>query len=198
MLKKNLQQNKAFFGRWAKSYDAPLFQFWMRKFQALALKELILSQDTKILDVSCGTGQLLQKLSRKAKLYGVDLSPEMVKIARKKLPPTVQLQAADAHQLPFQDNFFDYTITTEAFHHYYSQKLALREMIRVTKFGGKVIVSDINFFFRFVHWLFQKFEPGCVKINSKKQMNLLFSQVGLKNLRQRRNFLFAVITIGTK
>jgi ubiquinone/menaquinone biosynthesis C-methylase UbiE len=122
----------------------------------------------------------------------------MLKKARTKLPKNVTLVNADVHNLPFKDDYFDYVITTEAFHHYHNQERALSEMKRVVKKGGKVIVSDIHFFLRPIHWLFEKLEPGCVKINSKKEMRELFEKIALKNVRQSRNFIFAVMTTGEK
>ena len=195
---KNMNQNRSFFNRWAKSYDSAAFQFWMRHFQEPIFKELDLKKKPKLLDISCGTGELLKKLQGKAQLYGVDLSEEMLAIARKKLSKNTTLLKADVHELPFKDHLFDYVISTEAFHHYHDQQKALHEMFRIAKIGGKVMIVDINFFLLPIHWLFQKLEPGCVKINSRKQIKVLFEKAGLKNIRQQRSFLFAVMTIGEK
>jgi len=57
---------------------------------------------------------------------------------------------------------------------------------------------DINFFLWPIHWLFERFEPGCVKVNNKKEMKILFEQAGLREIRQERSFLFAVMTMGKK
>lgn len=195
---KNLKQNTNFFNRWAKSYDFPIFKFWMTRFHIPIFKEISFSKDTKILDMSCGTGELLKELKGKADLTGADISEEMLKKARAKLPKEIRLQRADVHDLPFKDSTFDYTITTEAFHHYHNQPKALSELKRVTKHNGKVIVVDVNFFLRLVHWLFEKLEPGCAKVNSRKEMLQLFQKAGLRNIKQRRNFVFAVMTSGEK
>lgn len=193
----NIKKNRTYFDRWAKSYDKSLFQFWMKRFYSPVLQEVKLEKESRFVDISCGTGELLQKIQGKGELYGVELSEEMLKKARLKLHK-VKLLKADVHQLPFPDDYFDYVVTTEAFHHYYDQQLALQEMSRIAKTGGKVIVSDINFFLRLIHRLFEKLEPGCVKINSKKEMRRLFERTGLRNIRQKRNFLFAIMTIGEK
>ena len=87
-------------------------------------------------------------------------------------------------------------VSTEAFHHYDDQLKALQEMVRVSK--GRVIVVDINFFLRPLHGLFEKLEPGCVKINNKKEMRELFREAGLREIRQKRSFLLAVATMGMK
>jgi ubiquinone/menaquinone biosynthesis C-methylase UbiE len=200
-MNKNLSQNKNFFDKWAKKYDNYMFQFWMQKFQIPVLRTLEKeSRDVKILDISCGSGNLLSRLVKLnfKNLYGIDVSSEMLKVAKKKLPPTVNLQQGDVHKLPYSDNFFDFVITTEAFHHYYSQDKALLEMKRVVNPKGVVIVVDINFFFQPIHFLFEKFEPGCVKVNSGKEICDLFKQSGLQQIKQQRNSLFAVMTKGRK
>jgi len=190
------------FDKWSLTYDSRLFQFWMRKFHRPVFKEINFSQPVKILDLSCGTGELLlalwNKSNRKAKLYGLDISSQMLSVARGKLPQSVVLKEGDVHDLPFSEHSFDYVMSTEAFHHYYNQQKVLQEMKRTVKNGGKVIVVDINFFFRFVHWLFEKFEPGCVHVNSRREMKKLFLEAGLVNIKQERTFLFAVVTSGVK
>ncbi|HLD79412.1 MAG TPA: class I SAM-dependent methyltransferase [Candidatus Nanoarchaeia archaeon] len=191
-------ENIKFFDRWAKTYDKPLFQFWMRRFYHPALK---LINSGKVLDVSCGTGEFLRELATKKKkktLYGIDLSSQMIAKAQTKLGKRSHLQTADVHQLPFPDNSFDYVVSTESFHHYYGQSQALAEMKRVTKKGGRIMVVDINFFLRLIHWLFEKIEPGCVKVNSRKEMRDLFRKVGLHNIIQYRSFIFSVLTMGVK
>lgn len=197
----SLQRNFSFFNAWAPHYDFGPFRWWMKKFQQPILQELNHLSNLKILDLSCGTGELLLSLSHQKnnhQLYGVDVSPAMVASARKKLPPKVMVQEADVHDLPFSSNTFDSVLSTEAFHHYYDQGKALQEMKRVAKKGGKIVVADINFFFPFIHWLFQKCEPGCVKINSKSEIKLLFQEAGLSKINQQRYFLFSITTEGVK
>ena len=192
------KENIHLFNKWAKSYDFPLFQFWMKKFHEPIEKELILTPQIKILDISCGTGELLLRWKGKALLTGIDLAEKMLLKAREKLPQEIKLLKADVHNLPFKKEHFNYVISTEAFHHYYDQKKALQEMIRVKKNEGKVIIVDINFFFHFIHIIFEHLEPGCVKVNDKKEMKKLFKDVGLTKISQKRQFLFAVMTVGTK
>ncbi len=206
----NLSRNRSFFNRWAKSYDFWLFQFWMKGFHRPVFQEIDFTKPAKVLDISCGTGELLKSLQERdiqgnLQLYGVDIAEEMFKKARPKLPePQVHFSQGDVHALKFPADHFDYVISTEAFHHYGDQRKALPEMVRVAKKGkvgeksGKVIVVDVNFFCSWIHALFQRFEPGCVKINSRKEMRALFEQAGLKEITRQRAFLFAVATVGRK
>lgn len=200
-MNKNLQQNQHFFNCWAYSYDSPWLQWWMMKFHVPVLCELNVKNSLKVLDLSCGTGQLLHSLYTKnqsLELTGVDYSPTMLQVARKRLPPAIKLLQADVHALPFNANTFDYVVSTEAFHHYYNQQKALHQMKRIVKGGGKVIIIDVNFFFKLIHWLFQQLEPGCVKINNKKEMVALFRLAGLTQITSKRSFLFSLITTGKK
>ncbi len=194
------EKNRALFNRWAPSYDRPLFQYWMKKFQIPVIQEIDFTKEPSVLDISCGTGELLNSLVQfgSGEFFGIDLAEKMLEKARTKLPAKVNLQKADVHALPFKENTFDYTITTEAFHHYYDQKKALEEMSRVTKKGGKVIVVDINFFIKPIHFVYQKLEQGNVKINSRTEMKELFKEAGLMVQKQQRGFLFAVMTVGVK
>lgn len=174
----------------------------MRRFQVPLLNVIKLKKDTRFLDLSCGTGELLRQLAQREpenkNLFGIDISPGMLQKAREKLPERVRLLKADVHELPFDDNSFEYVVSTEAFHHYHSQEKALQEMKRVAQKNGKIIIVDVNFFFSFIHRLFERFEPGCVKVNSRKEMRQLFENAGLAIQKQKRSFLFAVMTIGEK
>jgi len=196
--KTKIEENKLFFNRWSGTYDNWLFQFWMKRFHDIAL-QTINNKQGAILDVSCGSGELLSELAWRGfqKLHGVDIADKMLSTARKKLPGKVKLYEADVLNLPFASHTFDYVASTEAFHHYPEQEQALLELKRVLKKGGSLIVADINFFIHPVHWLFEKFEPGCVKVNSAKEMRQLFNRVGLKIEKQKRTFLFSVTTVGT-
>ncbi|MBI2662834.1 class I SAM-dependent methyltransferase [Candidatus Woesearchaeota archaeon] len=204
MMKKNnavLGRNTWFFDLWASSYDFAPFQFWMKRFHKPVLKELAPAK-MKILDLSCGSGELLKEIQvrfPKAELYGVDISAKMLEIARTKLSGRkVILQKMDVHALQYPSNYFDFVFSTEAFHHYYDQQKAVEEMKRVVKERGKVMIVDINFFWSVIHRIFERIEPGCVRIKSKREMRDLFRGVGLREVSQERSFLFSVATVGIK
>ncbi len=196
-----LSANRTLFDTLAIHYDRKPFRWWMKKFHQPVLAELHNRAPVKILDVSCGTGELLSSLAAlnsQHRLYGIEVSPKMLARARKKLPSTVKLRLADVHRLPFRDNTFEYVLNTETFHHYDQQEKALQEMKRVTQKKGQIIIVEINIFFRPFHWLFQKLEPGCIYLNSKREIKELFIGAGLKHITQSRHFLFSIVTTGTK
>lgn len=101
----------------------------------------------KILDVGCGQGLLLKKISQRAapgsQLYGLDISPKLVEIARSN-NPTATVEVGDAESMPYPDSTFDVATMTEALEHMLDYDAALREVHRVLKPGGVFIVSVPN------------------------------------------------------
>lgn len=109
------------FDRWAQDYDQQLYWAFYLSNRALAT---LLDPDpgTSFLDVGCGTGILLQQLhhlNRGLTLHGVDISPEMLRVARAKLQSvSVKLEETCADALPFEGNSFDYVSCANSFHHH--------------------------------------------------------------------------------
>lgn len=109
------------------------------------LAQLCVGQGARIVDIGCGTGELLRTLSLVAPgatLAGVDLSPEMLGIARAKLLPRVELRQGHAEALPFEDEAFDSVVSTNVFHFIRHPMIALREMFRVLRPAGRAVITD--------------------------------------------------------
>jgi SAM-dependent methyltransferase len=112
------------------------------------LSHLPVQATFSILDVGCGGGRTLQKLAAMAPagiVHGVDYSPTSVEVARGLNAPLiaagrVQIQQASVSQLPFAAETFDAVTAVET--HYYWPNLAddLREIRRVLKPGGQLII----------------------------------------------------------
>ncbi len=95
-----------------------------------------------ILDVACGTGRFFP-LYAPRKIYGVDISRDMLNEARKK-KLAKELKLADAENLPFKDNTFDAVITSQfVMHTPYYEKI-IKEMTRVAKKQGSIIIDFPN------------------------------------------------------
>lgn len=101
-----------------------------------------------VLDVACGTGEpaisLATLLHGTGEVFGVDISPAPLEIARKRAEQrgltNVRFEQADAHQLPFEDNSFDRVTSRLGIMFFADLSNALREMYRVLKPGGRVIL----------------------------------------------------------
>lgn len=134
------------------------------------------------LDVGCGTGTILSKLSSKAKLCGIDLSEKMIARAKKTLKDNAELITGDAEALPWPTQTFDTVSCTFSFHHYPNPEKVLSEMSRVLKKGGCLILADpwmpfpfqpiMNFFCRYS-------KGGDHHIYKKAEMQRLLIKAGL-------------------
>ena len=89
----------------------------------------------KILDAGCGTGGLLSHLDSKWKIYGIDINPKAIEFAKKKTPG--QFIQGNLHQIPFEDNFFDFIVSNDVIYHQeINEEQTVREIYRVLKPGG--------------------------------------------------------------
>lgn len=98
-----------------------------------------------VLEIAVGTGLNLQHYPSDARVTGLDLSPEMLEIARQRasdLGRSVDLREGDAHALPFAEDSFDTAVCTYSLCNIPDPKAALSEMRRVLRPGGTLILVD--------------------------------------------------------
>lgn len=137
----------------AHSYDrlAPAYdRRWQRYLtETLTPVTKILSDPTplRLLDVACGTGELIRRLlalSPQSTVVGMDGSEAMLEVARKKFQDEgrVTLQRALADALPFPDRSFDWVVCCNSLHCFQKPDKVFSEMARVLKPGGRVLVLD--------------------------------------------------------
>jgi ubiquinone/menaquinone biosynthesis C-methylase UbiE len=101
----------------------------------------------KALDAACGTGRHSNLLANAGfDITGVDSSSYMLKKARKKVPKAKFVQG-DITNLPFDSESFDLVICALALSHFPSVYKVVKELTRVLKNGGTLILSDIHPFF---------------------------------------------------
>jgi len=99
------------------------------------------------LDVGIGTGEmslaLARRMSNKLDITGIDLSSRMLKEAEKRLKAQglhPQLRKADVCHLPYHDDSFDMVICGHIIEHLCDPAIALQEMHRVLRPGGRVLI----------------------------------------------------------
>ncbi len=196
----NRDENIKFFDRWAFLYGFDPITLWLRWVQRNVLKQVVVNEKSRLLDVGCGPGFGLSFFVKRQikNLAGIDISPKMISCARKRLGTDVILKVASVERIPFPKATFDIVTNTEAFHHFPSPQKAVGEIFRVMKVGGTFYLADINFFSKFIHFLFKKLEPGHVKIYSKSEFKELLTKAGFKIVLQKRVALFVILTIAKK
>ncbi len=102
-----------------------------------------LPDGSRVLEAGCGTGQTLACFSRRHDTSGLDLSRRALGLARKNCRSPV---LGDIFAMPFRDGTFDLVYNSGVIEHFREPENtgAIREMARVTRRGGKVIVIVPN------------------------------------------------------
>ena len=97
-----------------------------------------------ILDLGCGEGFFLEILKEfRSRLYGADISPEMIKCSERRIGNYAELKVADSEDLPWGNNAFDVIVCILSFHHYPDPGKSLDEMKRLLKNNGHIIIAEL-------------------------------------------------------
>ncbi len=109
----------------------------------------------KILDIAAGTGASTRPLvDAGADVIAVDFSAGMINVGKKR-NKDIKFVQGDALNLPFEDNSFDVTTISFGLRNTSNINLALKDALRVTKAGGRIIIAEFshpsNFLFRKIY-----------------------------------------------
>jgi len=139
---------KEIYDREAKTYDLTreIFEKGHFAFRERKLIAENLPKGSKVLIVGCGTGRHSKFLinSLKCEIVNVDLSPEMLKIARAKARAKGEYIVATAEELPFRNEVFDAIICSRAFYLFEDKSRFLRRAYSCLKEKGLVLVSTFS------------------------------------------------------
>lgn len=163
------------------------------------------NKDDIVLDIAAGTGEpglTIASLLTKGKVVSTDLSEGMLEIAsenaKKRGIKNFETKVCDVCELPFLDNTFDAVSCRFGFMFFPDMLLAIKEMARVLKPGGRIAVAvwnipEKNFWVTAIMGTInQNIElppplpgaPGMFRCSKAGFMSDLFSQAGLKNISE--------------
>ena len=128
----------------ARRYDEQ-WAFYVEATTRETLRRLPMTPTAHVLDVGCGTGELLRRLRARypgAALAGLDPVAEMLAVARDKLSGDEDLRVGYANALPWHTGSFDRVVSCNMFHYITHPVEALREMARVLRPGGVIVLTD--------------------------------------------------------
>jgi len=148
------EEAKQFYDRVSKLYDCVAGAF-ERKYAEMALNRLAIQNGETVLEIGFGTGHCLQQIAQlvgnKGKAYGIDISPGMFKVTKKRLEKAglidkVELYCGDALQLPYDNETFDATFTSFTLELFDTPEIpkVLEEVRRTLKLDGRLGVVSMS------------------------------------------------------
>lgn len=162
--------------RFNHSWDGFLSQFFKKEI----VKKLQWKKTDSILDVGCANGTLLSMLheTRDFNGFGLDISPEMIKIAQQN-HPDFNFQVGSAQALPYENQQFDLVICSASFHHFPNPLTFLEEAKRVLKDNGRLVIAEIRIPLYDVRTIYNRYitaksKEGDVKVYGHHELIKLF------------------------
>ena len=143
------------FDRIASKYDLlnHLLTFNIDKLWRKKASQQLDNKTNNLLDVAVGTGDMAILIAQKQKaqnIIGIDLSNQMIEIAKKKvkdknLTDKINLKIADCQNLGFEDNSFDAITCSFGVRNFSNLNKGLQEMLRVLKPKGKLVILEFSY-----------------------------------------------------
>jgi len=136
-----------YFDQVAEEWDHLRAGYFDETTRGAAIEQAGLSPEMVVADVGTGTSFMIQGFAPLVrKVYGFDASTEMLKVAARNLEgfDNVELRQADGLSLPLEDGSLDAIFANMCLHHMPEPPSALKEMARLLRRGGKLILTDLD------------------------------------------------------
>lgn len=134
----------------------------------------------KILDFGCGSGGVAHFISETAEssyVVGIDIVPSCIQSAKERFPkdqyPKLDFVSYKSLPLPFASNTFDFVFAKEVFIHIFEKERTIKELYRILKPGGQIVIIDWFSQFKDVSHENQIIQP-----NNLKSFELFLNRAG--------------------
>ena len=179
------EQLRLEFNNWARAGKGESMERGHRPVGEQAIRRMQIAPNAHVLDVGCGSGwaaRLMAQLAHDGLVVGIDVSDEMIGVAREESRgyPNLGFQVASAEQLPFADDEFTHAFSMESLYYYTDIAAALAEIRRVLNRGG-LFVSVVD--------LYQENTPSHQWIETLKVPVHLLSASDYHSLFRRAGFV---------
>lgn len=179
------------FNEWANAGRGEGMEKGHRPVGEQAIELMDITANAHVLDVGCGSGwstRLMAEKARDGRVVGIDISDEMIRLARETSAShsNLDFRIASAEKLPFSDGEFTHAFSMESLYYYADMLKALREIRRVLKPRG-LFVTILD--------LYQENEPSHqwveqlnvpVHLLNSGEYRALFERAGFSNVRDQR------------
>lgn len=177
-------QVKDYFNKVAPQYNEQRSIVYGNALREIIFSEVEIKDDSIVADIGAGTGYLAIELAKKARhVIAVDNSPQMLSVAANEAAradlANIEFLEGNAEELPVKPKFVDYVFANMLLHHVNDPLQVLKEMNRILKPGGKIVVTDIE---EHEHiWLRQEKSDLWMGF-SKEELAEWLKEAGFKNI----------------
>lgn len=176
------------------SVYAPIYDPFVRLMRVAPVGPLLelaeLQPHESVLDLGGGTGRVARALAGACREVVV-LDPCSAMLQRVSPLPNVQVVRGRAQQIPFEDERFDVVVCVDALHHIKEAEVAIAEILRVLRPGGRVLVQEFDV---------RSWRGQCVKVFEHlfvdqsrfldpETLASLFQAAGISGITRRRSWL---------
>jgi ubiquinone/menaquinone biosynthesis C-methylase UbiE len=192
------EQSRKSYNRKAANYEATYDGKVTQPLKRMMLNIIEVRNGQTVVDVACGTGDLIAAVSKKADIqaHGIDIAEQMVKVAGE-THRGISFKVAPSVPLPFDNASVDVIMVSAAFHHFEEPQRFADECVRVLHDGGKVYIGEfcipsvarhvMNFAVKFLR-------SGDVRMYSDTELTAIFSRAGLDITDKRMEGSRTVLT----
>ncbi|MDP4090782.1 MAG: class I SAM-dependent methyltransferase [Bacillota bacterium] len=139
--------SKVYFEKVASQWDTMRKGFFSEAVREKACDMAAVKEGQLAADIGAGTGFVTEGLlQRGLKVIAVDQSPEMLEKMRQKFKDfdVVDYRLGEAENLPIDNDSVDYAMANMYLHHVEDPLAAIKEMVRILKPGGKLVITDLD------------------------------------------------------
>ncbi len=178
--------SKDYFETVASQWDRMRKSFFSDRVRKVAVAKADIQAEKLAADIGAGTGFMTEELIENGlKVIAIDQAEAMLDEMKKKFERTaaVDYRTGEFDNLPIQNETVDYVFANMYLHHVDSPQVAIKEMVRILKAGGKLVITDMDehgfeFLIKEQHdrWLGFK----------REDVELWLNEAGLKNVKVER------------
>ncbi|EHI98705.1 Methyltransferase type 11 [Clostridium sp. DL-VIII] len=142
-----MKESKEYFDEVSSNWDNMRNDFFSDEVRLVAYKTADVQERKVAADIGAGTGFITEGLINKnVKVIAVDQSEEMLNLLKNKFSNYKDLKCIQGvgEKLPIEDNSVDYVFANMFLHHVENPSLVIKEMQRILKSGGKLVITDLD------------------------------------------------------
>lgn len=167
-------------------------------FEAKRMRSMTDYNGGDILEIGCGQGKgtkLIKRMFVPESIEAIDLDPKMIERAKSNINmEEVNFKVADVTDLPYSENQFDAIFDFGILHHVPNWKDAIKELKRVLKPGGKIILEDLSiesFHVPVLGWILRRtLEHPYDKMFKRDELFSSFEENGFRVLSKKQNIFW--------